>query len=92
MMRKLIDPSVVAGLERLIADADAVEFANQYPAYVADMPGETRKALAALQADPIHRERYANFMADMVYGERAVFTEAMETVNLLVAHLTEPSQ
>lgn len=80
MMRTLIDPAIVADLARRIAETDAQEFASQYPAYAADIAGETHKALNALRTDPLHRERYASFVADMVYGERAEFGEAMATV------------
>ncbi len=62
MMRDLVDPADVATLARTIAAADAQEFANQYPAYAADIAGETRKALDALRTDPLHRERYVRFM------------------------------
>lgn len=86
-MRPLIDPATVASLARDIAAADALEFRNQYPAYHADTAGETRKALDALSTAPMHRERYDRFMADMVYGERAGFTEAMATVTVLASRL-----
>lgn len=85
MMRGHLDPAVVAALARDIAAADALEFRNQYPAYVADSAGETRKALDALRTDALHRERYASFMADMVYGERPEFHEAFVTVAELAA-------
>jgi hypothetical protein len=45
-------------LAREIAAVDADEFRNQYPAYHADIAGETQKALDALRTDPVHRERY----------------------------------
>jgi hypothetical protein len=80
MMRALIAPSEVAALARAIAETDAQEFASQYPAYAADIAGETRKALDALRTDPLHRQRYDRFMADMVYGERPEFDAAMMTV------------
>lgn len=80
MMRTLVDPAIVADLARAIATADAQEFASQYPAYATDIAGETHKALDALHSNPLHRERYARFMADMVYGERPEFGAAMATV------------
>jgi hypothetical protein len=80
MLRALIDLAVVAEMARAIAENDAAEFANQYPAYAADIRGETRKALAALRTDPLHRTRYERFIADMVYGERPEFDEALKTV------------
>ena len=80
MMREHIDTAVVAVLARDIAAADAREFRNQYPAYEKDIAGETRKALAALRSDPLHRRRYEDFVAAMVYGERPEFEEALATV------------
>ena len=80
MMRSLIEPTEIAILARAIAETDAQEFASQYPAYAADIAGETRKALDALRTDPLHRQRYARFLADMVYGERPEFDAAMATV------------
>ncbi len=84
MMREHLDPAAVATLARDIAAADAREFRNQYPAYEANIAGETRKALDALRTDPLHRARYASFMASMVYGERSEFDAAMETVAAVV--------
>ena len=46
LMQGHIDPGQVAALARDIAAADAREFRNQYPAYAADVAGETREALA----------------------------------------------
>ena len=80
LMQGHIDPSQVAALARDIAAADALEFRNQYPAYAADIAGETRKALEALNTDPVHRDRYNRFVAAMVYGERPEFAAAMMTV------------
>lgn len=88
MMRELVDPAIVADLARSIAKTDAAQFGQQYPAYAADIAGETRKALDALRTDPLHRERYARFLADMVYGERVEFGEAMGTVTRLAYGLT----
>ena len=83
MIRGFLDPATIAVLARDIAAADADEFRNQYPAYAADIAGETSKALAALQADPVYHDRYARFMAAMVYGERPGFAEAIATVTEL---------
>ncbi|HTV70690.1 MAG TPA: nucleotidyl transferase AbiEii/AbiGii toxin family protein [Rhizobiaceae bacterium] len=80
LMRGHVDPAVVADLARAIAAADAKEFGNQYPAYAADIAGETRKALDALRRDPRHGSRYNDFVSAMVYGERPEFTEAFATV------------
>ena len=84
MMRAHLDPAAVAALARSIAETDAQEFHNQYPAYAADIAGETRKALDALRTDPLHRRRYDDFVAAMVYGERPSFDEAFATVAELI--------
>jgi hypothetical protein len=70
LMQGHIDPRQVAVLARAIAADDAKEFRNQYPAYAADIAGETRKALDALHTDPVHRKRFDDFMIAMAYGER----------------------
>jgi hypothetical protein len=80
MMRDFIEPPEVATLARAIAENDAQEFASQYPAYAADIAGETRKALMALRTDPTHRHRYDDFVAGMVYGETPEFGEALATI------------
>jgi hypothetical protein len=84
LMRDLVDHDAVASMAKEIAAADADEFRNQYPAYHADIAGETRKALDALRTDPVHRARYTAFVAAMVYGEKAEFEEAMATVTAMV--------
>jgi hypothetical protein len=83
-MRAHVDLGAVTTLAGDIAGADAMQFRNQYPAYAIDIAGETRKALDALRSDPVYRDRYARFLADMVYGERWEFDEAMATVAALV--------
>jgi hypothetical protein len=84
-MREIINAADVAALARTIAEADARQFASQYPAYAADIADETRKALDALRRDPLHRDRYARFLAEMVYGERVEFGEALAAVMELAA-------
>ena len=79
-MRDHVDHGTVIALARDIAAADADEFRNQYPAYHADIAGETRKAISALHTDPVHRTRYGGFLAAMVYGDLWTFDEAMGTV------------
>lgn len=83
VMRDHVDPEEVASLARVIAAADANEFGNQYPAYKADIAGETHKALNALRGNPIHRLRYDRFIDAMVYGERLAFDAALGTVEEL---------
>ncbi len=73
-----------------IAAADAKEFRNQYPAYAADIPGETRKALNALQTDPAYRSRYGDFVPAMAYGERPDFDAALATVVGLAEDAFQP--
>jgi predicted nucleotidyltransferase component of viral defense system len=84
VLRDHVERGTVIALARDIAAADADEFRNQYPAYQADIAGETFKALDALRTDPTHRKRYDRFISIMVYGERTEFSEAMKTVAALV--------
>jgi len=83
MMREHLDAATVAALARDIAAADAEEFLNQYPAYAGDIAGETRKALADLRADPVHRNRFDDFVSAMVYGEKVEFPAAFATITEL---------
>ena len=92
MMRDLIDPDQVAELARAIAEADAQEFRNQYPAYAADIAGETRKAIAALQTDPDYRSRYGDFVSAMAYGEWPEFEIALSTVVALAEKIIRPER
>ena len=87
IMRPHIDPAAVAVLAGAIATMDAETFGNQYPAYRDDRAGETRKALDALQTDPLYRRRYDDFVSAMVYGERPKFDVAIATV----AELADPT-
>ncbi len=88
-LRDQVDPVEVGRLAREIAKSDAADFHNQYPAYAADIAGETREALDALRTDPAYRQRYDEFVAAMVYGETPSFDVAMATVNALAARLLE---
>lgn len=80
-MREHVDLGAVAALARDIAAVDAQAFRNQYPAYATDIAGETRKAVTALLTGPSHRQRYDNFVAAMMYGERVGFEQAIATVS-----------
>lgn len=80
MLRGHIDVRDVATLAREIALTDAEEFRHQHPSYEKDRVGETRKALAAISNDPVYRQRYEDFLAAFVYGEKPGFDEAMRTV------------
>ncbi len=79
-MRHNIDRNQLIDLARLIAVADGQEFRNQYPAYAADIAGETRAAVMALQIDLTYRQRYDDFILAMVYGEHHGFETALGTV------------
>ena len=89
MMRTLIDPAEVATLARAIAQADGEEFRNQYPAYASNPKAETRLALEALHADPIHLSRYGDFVSGMVYGEQVGFAAALATVTELAKTMVQ---
>ena len=88
-MREVVDVATVAALATEIATADAIEFRNQYPAYAADIAGETQKALDALRTDSKHRRRYDDFMSAMVYGERPEFNDAIGTVTAFTDRVSQ---
>ena len=83
-MHTHMDRAAVVELIRSIARADAQEFASQYPAYVNDIAGETHYAHALILSDPAIRERYAQFVSDMVYGADVDFDTAVNIIALLV--------
>lgn len=83
-MRQYIDMDLFGEFVRQIMEADAKEFQNQYPAYAADIRGETLKATWILQTDT-YTSRYDNFVASMVYGTAPPFKEALAAVLDLVA-------
>ncbi len=89
LMQGYVDPADVAGLAGAIAEADAKEFRNQYPDYAADISGETRKALSALQTDPVYCSRYRDFVVSMAYGERPEFDAALAFVVALVEKMIQ---
>lgn len=83
MLRTLIVPDEVSILANAIAESDAREFANQHPAYASNPAAQTRLALEALHTDPMHQQRYNDFVSAMVYGERIEFAVALATVTEL---------
>ena len=84
MLRDQVDPARVAALMREIALQDAEAFGRQHLVYRDDIAGETQKAIEHLSTNPIVRERYARFVAAMVYGRTAPFEEAIKTTRALV--------
>ncbi len=89
IIRNAINGDIVARLARQIAITDAAEFKNQYPAYEADISGETRKALAVIENEPVYRDRYGSFVQAMVYGEKPDFDQALKTLKELAARFCD---
>ena len=85
-----IDHPTFINLVREISTQDAEEFGQQHPAYRDDITRETRKALKFLIEDPKIRERYAAFVAAMVYGDQRPFAEAIATVAALADEAWPP--
>ena len=79
MIRDHIDLATAVELARKVAQQDAAEFRNQYPAYHDDIPGETRKGIDVWTMEPAGRNLYNNFVATMVYGEQVEFSTAIAT-------------
>ncbi len=84
MIRTQVDRPKLTELARVIAQQDAAEFKNQYPAYLADTAAESRRGLMFWTQPGAARRLYDNFVAAMVYGEQASFTAALTTLVGLV--------
>jgi hypothetical protein len=80
--------NAVAELAWEIMLADVEAYGNQFPAYRANPIGETLRAVKALATDSTFADRYETFQRDMVYGERADFSIAVDTVLTLAKRIT----
>jgi Nucleotidyl transferase AbiEii toxin, Type IV TA system len=80
VIRAHYDPIEVAALAREIMPHDAEAFGNQFPAYRVNPLAETLRALEALELDPGHARRYADFCRDMVYGVAIEYAACMGTL------------
>ncbi len=87
ILRAHYEPLTVTTLASDIIRRDAEIFANQYSAYREDPISETRKAVAALEADPVYAERYQQFHANMVYRDPVEFAQALDTLRELTSSL-----
>lgn len=84
MIRNEIDLGTAVELARAVAQQDAAEFRSQYPAYFADIAGETRKGIEVWVNEPASKLLYDDFVAAMVYGESVAFTTAITTAVAMV--------
>jgi hypothetical protein len=89
MIREHYDSAEVAALASQIMREDAAVFGQKFRAYRQNPLAETRRALSALEREPIYAERYQQFCRLMVYGERPTYTEALTATQSLVALLPE---
>lgn len=67
---------------------DAEAFGIQSPDYKADPLGQTRVAAGALARRPEYAQQYADFLRDMVYGDRPPFDLAITAVE----HILNPAR
>jgi len=77
----------VAELACEIMMADVRAYGHQFPAYRANPIGETLRAAKALATDSTFADRYETFQRDMVYGERADFASAIDTILALAKRI-----
>jgi hypothetical protein len=71
--------------EIMLTDVEA--YGHQFPAYRANPVGETLQAVKALATDSTFAERYEAFQRNMVYGERADFAIAIDTILALAKRI-----
>jgi hypothetical protein len=67
--------------------ADVKAYGHQFPAYRLNPIGETLRAVKAFATDSTFADRYETFQRDMVYGERADFAIAVDTVLTLAKRI-----
>ena len=87
IIRAHYDTAEVAALARAIIPHDADIFGNQFRAYRADPLTQTQHAVSALGSDSQYAQRYADFLRDMVYGDRPDYKDAMATVKEIAVQL-----
>jgi len=66
---------LTAFVERTI-DQDIQRYGNQYPQFCDSPVTELKLGLEELANNPVHQERYQQFVAPMVFGEQVAWTEA----------------
>jgi hypothetical protein len=86
-VRSQYDPAAVIALAREIMLTDVEAYGHQFPAYRKDPVAETLRAVAGLAADNRFGNAYAEFLRDMVYGDAADFSTALDTVSVLADKL-----
>lgn len=79
------DIATVAALIPTIMQANAESYGNQFPPYREDPVIKASKALLALITDPDYAQSYAEFLRDMVYGEKIEFDVGTNTLSQLAA-------
>jgi hypothetical protein len=82
-IRPHVDAKAVSELARIVATADAIQFAGQHAAYRDDPLGISARALAALAGHEAYAARYRAFVDEMVYGEIVDYNTALEAVREL---------
>jgi len=87
VIRPHYDPAEVAVLALSIMPHDAEAFGNQFPPYRANPMAETRRAVATLQTDLDYAQSYAQFLRNMVYGEKIELAACLGTLNELAERL-----
>lgn len=85
------DAAELIGLAAMIVHADAKAYGGRFPAYREDPVRETLKAVDALASDGYFADHYADFLRDMVYGDRPDFSAALTTIEGLAEKLRTSS-
>lgn len=89
-LRAHCDPREVAALAADIMRADAEAYGNQFPAYRADPPAETMRAVDGLAHSDAYRRRYEEFERLMVYGDVIGYAACLETLRELSRYIRDP--
>jgi len=85
--REHYEAAEVAALAVDVVKVDAATRGDKFPAWQNDPLGETLRAIENIPNDKIFVDGYANFIRDMVYGDRPDFNTAVGSLKTLGDHL-----
>ena len=75
------DLKSIGSLIQIVMKTDAEHFGRQHEEFLTDPRAEMLHGLACLQREPIHKERYEEFIGPLVYHESPVqWEEALQTL------------
>lgn len=82
---KPIEVEKLTELVKQCIEQDIQRYGNQYPQFKASPVNELKVALDALEKNPVHQQRYQDFVSPMLFGSRTVpWTDAYDCFRQMV--------